>query len=98
MASIKNVYVNGVMFEGGHHAMLVGGKGYGKDSLPGKINNIHTMNIMGDGQSLIQIEEPVFDCSFINGVYRGTGKEIIVYRINKNEAKNIISRNLIRVQ
>ncbi len=99
VASINNVYINGVMFNGGHNAMLVGGKGYGHDSQPGKINNIHAMNITGDGQSLIRIEEAISNCSFINGIYRGVGDDIIIYKkINKSETSNIVSKNLIKIQ
>lgn len=98
IASINNVYINGVIFEGGYNAMLVGGRGYGKDSQPGKINNIHAMNIIGDGRSLIQIEEAVADCSFINGLYRGDEDQIIIYNIDENKTQNVISKNLIRLK
>lgn len=77
--------------------MLVGGKGYGKDSQPGKINNIHAMNIIGDGRSLILIEEAITDCSFINGLYRGNEDKIITYNIDENKIKNVISQNLIKL-
>ena len=97
VASINNVYINGVIFEGGYNAMLVGGRGYGKDSQPGKINNIHAMNIIGDGRSLIQIEEAIADCSFINGLYRGKGDKIIKYNLEKNKTRNIILKNLIKL-
>ena len=97
IASINNVYINGITFEGGFNAMLVGGKGYGKDSQPGKINNIHAMNIIGDGRSLILIEEAITDCSFINGLYRGNEDKIITYNIDENKIKNVISQNLIKL-
>lgn len=97
IASTNNVYINGVIFNGGYNAILVGGRGYGKDSQAGKINNIHAMNIIGDGRSLIQIEEAVADCSFINGLYRGDENQIIMYNIDKNKTKNIISQNLIKL-
>lgn len=99
VASINNVYINGVMFNGGYNAMLVGGKGYGHDSQPGKINNIHAMNIIGDGQSLIRIEEAISDCSFMNGIYEGAGDDIIIYKkIDKSETSNIVSNNLMKIQ
>lgn len=99
VASINNVYINGVMFSGGYNAMLVGGKGYGHDSQPGKINNIHAMNIIGDGQSLIRIEEAISDCSFMNGIYKGDGDDIIIYKkIDKSETSNIVSNNLMKIQ
>jgi hypothetical protein len=98
-ASINNIYIDGIMFRGGHNALLVGGKGYGTDSRPGKINNIHAMNIIGDGRSLIQIEEAISDCSFINGIYKGDGEQIILYnRIDKSETTNIIFHDLIKIR
>ncbi len=95
-ASINNVFINGVIFEGGHNAILVGGRGYGKESQPGKINNIHAMNIIGDGRSLIQIEEAISDCSFMNGLYRGDRNQITLYIIDKNKTRNIVTKNLIK--
>ncbi len=95
VAAIQNVFINGVIFNGGYNAMLVGGKGYGKDSQPGKINNIHAMNITGDGRSLIQIEESIANCSFINGLYHGTGELIIFNNIEKEDVKNIVTENLV---
>lgn len=98
VASINNIYIDGIMFRGGYNALLVGGKGYGVDSRPGKINNIHAMNITGDGRSLIQIEEAISDCSFINGTYTGDGEQIILYnRIDKSETSNIIFHDLIQI-
>ncbi len=99
VASINNVYINGLISEGGYNAMLVGGKGYGLDSQPGKINNIHAMNITGDGQSLIQIEEAISNCSFINGIFKKSGNQIITYKeIEESKAINIVSNNLIKIQ
>ncbi len=87
------------MFNGGYNAMLIGGKGYGHDSQSGKINNIHAMNITGDGQSLIQIEEAVSDCSFMNGIYKGDSNHIIIYKkIDQSETSNIVSNNLMSIQ
>jgi len=99
VASINNVYIDGIIFRGGFNAMLVGGRGYGHVSLPGKINNIHATNIMGDGQSLIRIEEPISDCSFLNGIYSGDGDDIIQYKkIEKSETSNIITGNLKKMR
>lgn len=95
VASINNVYINGVIFKGGYNAILVGGKGYGLDSQPGKINNIHAMNIIGDGKSLIQIEEAIADCSFMNGIYTGDKEQIIIY---KSKTINVISHDLIKLK
>ena len=77
--------------------MLVGGRGYGKDSQPGKINNIHAMNIMGEGRSLIHIEEAIADCSFINGLYRGSENQIVTYNIDKNKTHNVIFQGLVKL-
>jgi hypothetical protein len=99
VASINNVYINGLMFQGGYNAMLVGGKGYGEDSHTGKINNIHATNIIGGGESLIQIEEAITDCSFMNGTYKGGGSELILYRkIDKSETSNIAINNLLNIK
>jgi polygalacturonase len=100
-ASIHNIYINGLItkdWDGFHNSILIGGIGYGKPSIPGKINNIQAMNIMGEGRSLILIEAPITNCYFSNGVYSGDGKNIISYKIDKKKTKNIISKNLIRLQ
>jgi hypothetical protein len=97
VASTNNVYINGVIFKGGYNTMLVGGRGYGNDSQPGKINNIHAMNMTGDGRSLIQIEEAIADCSFINGLYRGDGEHIVLYNLEKSKTRNIVFQNLIKL-
>ncbi|SDL43175.1 glycoside hydrolase family protein [Kriegella aquimaris] len=99
VASINNVFIDGVMFSGGYNTMLIGGKGYGHDSKPGKINNIHAMNIIGDGQSLVQIEEAIADCSISNGVYKGDGEQLIKYnKIDASETSNVILNNVIQLQ
>lgn len=98
VAGINHVYINGLMSEGGYNAMLVGGKGYGKDSQPGKINHIHVMNIIGEGlQSLIQIEEAIADCSFMNAIYIGRGDQLITYKIDPYKTTNVITQNLTKV-
>ncbi|MCK5471270.1 MAG: hypothetical protein KAI99_22255, partial [Cyclobacteriaceae bacterium] len=98
-ASIHNVYINGLItrdWEGHHNSILIGGKGYGKPSQPGKINNIYAMNIIGDGRSLILIEAPIANCYFMDGIFKGDGNQIISYKIDKSETTNIISQNLIK--
>jgi len=96
-ASIKNVYIDGIIWNGRYNAILAGGKGYGKPALPGNINNIHAMNIMGNGVSLIQIEEAIADCTFLNGIYTGGGDQIIIYNIEQEKLNNVISKNLISI-
>jgi hypothetical protein len=99
VAGINHVYVNGLTCRGGYNAMLVGGKGYGHDSQPGKINNIHALNIIGGGRhSLIQIEEAISECSFNNCTYTGDGDEVILYKkIDKSETRKIIATNLVKI-
>jgi hypothetical protein len=122
MASINNVYINGVFYQSAgsqtlsidgsqffqydtrspkgrnNGSMLVGGQGYGLDSQPGKINNIHAMNMFGDGGYLINIASPIANCTFTNGVYTGKGDKIILYHIDKCKTTNIVSQNLIKIQ
>ena len=98
-ASIHNAYINGLItrdWEGHHNSILIGGRGYGKPSQPGKINNIYAMNIIGDGRSLILIEAPIANCYFMDGIFKGDGNQIISYKIDKSETTNIISQNLIK--
>jgi hypothetical protein len=78
--------------------MLVGGRGYGRDSQPGKINNLHAMNIFGDGGCLIRIGSEIANCSFSNGVYTGKEDEVIRYSIDKSKTTNVFSQNLIKTQ
>ncbi len=54
------------------------------------------MNIIGDGRSLIQIEAPIADCIFMNGIYNGSGDKLINYNIDKAETKNVVLHNLIK--
>lgn len=99
VASINNVFIDGVISSGGYNAMLVGGKGYGHDSKPGRINNIHAMNIIGDGESLLQIEEAIADCSFTNSVYKGNGDQLVKYnKIDKAKTSNIFLNNVIQLK
>jgi hypothetical protein len=98
-ASIHHVYINGLItceWNGSTNAILVGGKGYGKPSLPGKINHIYAMNVAGEGGSLVMIEAPAADCCFTDGIYKGTG-EIIDWKIDKAQARDIISQNLVKL-
>lgn len=100
-ASIHNVYINGLItkdWDGNHNSILIGGIGYGKPSMPGKINNIQAMNIMGEGRSLILIEAPIANCYFSNGVYSGDGENIISYKIDKKKTENINSHNLVHLK
>ena len=98
-ASIQDVYINGLItkgWEGHHNSILLGGKGYGKPSLPGSINNIYAINIMGNGRSLVHIEEAIADCYIINGIYHGDGEKVISYNIDEASTKNVITKNIIK--
>ena len=100
-ASIHNVYIDGLItreWDGYTNSILIGGIGYGKPSLPGKINNIYATNIIGGGRSLILIEAAIADCSFMNGIYTGVGDQIITYKIDRAKTANIVSQNLIKSQ
>ena len=107
-ASIHHVYINGIMtkarpdtpapYGGSPYTLLVGGKGYGQASIPGKINNIYATNLIGDGKSLILVESPAVNCQFINGIYTGSAPEAITYTINKSETRNMVEVNLIKVK
>ena len=76
-ASIHHVYINGVItkarpdtpppYGGSPYTVLVGGRGYGDNSVRGKINNIYAANLIGDGKSLILVESQVSDCQFNKG-------------------------------
>jgi polygalacturonase len=100
-ASIHHVFIDGLItreWNGYTNAMLIGGIGYGKPSLSGKIHNIHAMNLTGEGHSLVLIEAPIANCTFTNGIYTGDGQEVITYKINKAKTSNIITRNLLSIQ
>src|SRR5690606_27006481 len=76
-ASIHHVYIDGLRTRevkgvgGRHNAVLIGGKGYGELSQPGKLNNIYVMNVITDGHSAVMIEAPVAHCHFMNILYSG---------------------------
>jgi polygalacturonase len=105
-ASIHHVYINGIMtkarpdtpapYGGSPYTLLVGGKGYGQASTPGKINNIYATNLFGDGKSLILVESPAANCQFINGIYTGSAPEAITYTIDKSKTRNILEVNLMK--
>ncbi|MDP3466708.1 MAG: glycosyl hydrolase family 28 protein [Daejeonella sp.] len=106
-ASIHHVYINGVItkarpdtpppYGGSPYTVLVGGRGYGDNSVRGKINNIYATNLFGDGKSLILVESQVSDCQFINGMYTGTAPDAITYNVDKKTTTNITEVNLIKV-
>lgn len=96
-AGVHHIYINGVIAKTRFNNMLIGGKGYGKPSLPGMINNIFAMNLMGDGNALILIESPIANCQFMNGIYTGTAPNPVVYTIDKANTKNVGVVNLVKM-
>ena len=106
-ASIHHVYIDGFSvtnrhdspppYMGSPYTLYIGGRGYGKISSAGKINNIYAVNLKGDGKSLITIEAPITDCVFMNGIYTGMAPSAITYKIDKSQTKNIQEINLIKV-
>lgn len=100
-AGIHDVYINGLIFKGlqdRYEAILLGGKGYGKLSLPGKINNIYALNVIGNGRSLVRIEAPVHNCHFMNGMYNGENEAPTLYNIDKSKVENITENDWKKVQ
>lgn len=107
-AGISHVYINGVItkarpdtpppYGGSPYTLLVGGKGYGEPSMPGKINNIYAMNLIGDGKCLISVEAPAANCVFMNGIYTGSGDNVVSYNIDKEEIMNLTVVNLTKVR
>ena len=105
-AGIHNVLINGLttLAHLSHHqknynrriyTLLIGGKGYGKPSLPGRINNVHCMNIIGNGNPLVLIQSPIADCSVVNGTYYNEkGGEIVSYVVAKDRIANLTLANL----
>jgi len=95
-AGVHHVYINGVTGKTRFNNILLGGKGYGKPSLPGMINNIFAMNLIGDGNALILIESPIADCVFMNGIYTGQDSSAIKYGIDKTTTKAVQEINIIK--
>jgi polygalacturonase len=102
-ASIHHVYIDGLISRevkgdgGKHNAVLIGGKGYGALSQPGKINNIFVTNVISTGFSPFMIEAPVADCHFMNTMYTGRDKDLIFYAMDKSQMKNVTESNLRRL-
>jgi polygalacturonase len=102
-SGIHHVYIEGLISRevpghgGRHNAVLIGGKGYGALSQPGKINHIHVMNVISTGYSPIMIEAPVSNCHFMNMMYTGRDKDLIFYAMDKSFMHNITENNLIKV-
>lgn len=100
-AGLHHVYVDGLSFDavdGRYEAVLLGGKGYGAPSLPGKINHIYMMNMMGTGLCLVRVEAAVKDCQFVNGIYTGSGDSPFMYTIDEKETENIVVTNVNHVR
>lgn len=102
-AGIHHVYIQGLVSRevaghgGKHNAVLIGGKGYGAMSQPGKINNIQVMNVISTGYSPFMIEAPVADCHFMNAIYQGRDKDMVHYAMDKSAMNNVTETNLKKV-
>lgn len=100
-AGIHHVYISGVIFramEDRYEALLIGGRGYGDESLPGKIHTIQAMNIMGNGQSLVRIQAKVANCHFINGMYTGVNERATLYEVDPRETSNVTENTWLKVR
>lgn len=100
-AGIHHVFLNGVIFrarEDRYEALLIGGRGYGKESLPGKIHSIQAMNIMGNGQSLLRIQAKIANCHFMNGMYTGPNEHATLYEIDPAETSNVTENAWLKVR
>ncbi|MDY0142791.1 MAG: hypothetical protein RBR97_12955 [Bacteroidales bacterium] len=91
-ASIKNIRIDRLDYNGPVNTILIDGKSYGI-SLPKKINNIGVVNFKGSGKSLVHIAAPISDCSFKYGIYIGEG-DIVTYGIEKEKTHNITFEKL----
>ncbi len=99
-AGIHHVFINSLVFQavdGVHEAILLGGGGYGKPSLPGKINHVYAMNINGTGKCLVRIESPVHNCGLINAFYQGDGDSPILYKIDKDQVQQMETQHVIHI-
>lgn len=102
-SGIHHVYIQGMISRevaghgGKHNAVLIGGKGYGALSQPGKINNIYVQNVISTGHSPVMIEAPVADCHFMNMMYTGKDPDMVHYAMDKSEMKNVTEINLNKV-
>lgn len=106
-ASVHHVYINGVItkarpdtpppYGGSPYTLLIGGKGYGAPSQPGKIHDIYAFNLMGDGKNLVLIEAPVVNCRIVNGTYTGPADQPITFNIPLAETKNVTYAELFKI-
>ncbi|GAB3277101.1 hypothetical protein GCM10027347_50910 [Larkinella harenae] len=102
-ASIHHVYIEGLISRevkglgGRHNAVLIGGKGYGQLSQPGKLNNIYAMNVMATGHAPVMLEAPVADCHFMNILYSGEDPACVHYAMDRAMMKNVTETNVKKV-
>jgi len=89
-AGIHDVFINGVTAKTKYNGLLIGNQNYGKPSLPGRINNIHAMNLIGNGKALILILSPITDCVFMNGIYTGKGPSSVSYKSDKTKNVKVV--------
>src|SRR5690606_5377136 len=84
-------------YGGSPYTLLIGGKGYGAPSQPGKIHDIYAFNLMGDGKNLVLIEAPVVNCRIVNGTYTGPADQPITFNIPLAETKNVTYAELFKI-
>lgn len=82
---------------GRHNALLIGGKGYGKPSLPGKIHHITAMNCVATGHSPVLIEAPVADCHFMNFFYDGADPQLVQFNVPKDQCQRVTETNMQKI-
>lgn len=80
-ASIHHVYIDGIItaadptvtppYAGSPYVILVGNQAYGKPGEAHKIHDIYVMNVIGDGNRLIDVKSPIANCVFMNAIYTG---------------------------
>jgi hypothetical protein len=101
-AGIRNVFINGVAaglphgLEGQHlRTIFIGTSGYGALSEPGRIRDIYAMNFTGSGKNLIQIDAPIANCHFMNGILRNGGEAVMISDRVKGKTRNVIMTNIV---
>jgi polygalacturonase len=102
-ASIHHIYITNLVSReasgvgGKHNALLLGGKGYGALSEPGKINHVYLQNVVSTGHAAVMIEAPVADCHFMNVMYTGKAPQVVDYAMEKSSMRNVTETNLVKL-
>lgn len=95
-ASIHHIYIDGVTtvadptvtppYSGSPYVVLIGNRAYGEPAEEIRLHDIYVMNVVGDGNKLVEIKSPIADCVFMNCVYTGD-KDVppVNYRFDTRE-------------